>query len=388
MCKLKQSRLKLIILVLVVSISISGCMYQKPEEKEDYIPPVINKTLVFETDEAEEKSTEIKPEEISEIENEDNDFITQESEESLERVPIEHEKSSVSDQESVTDNYIFSLTVVPEFDGNPYVILNNNQPMFSEDEINTTVFERYSRRDWLNRCGVAFANVCPETMPTEERGAIGSVKPSGWHTVKYNDLIDGNYLYNRCHLIGYQLAGENANEDNLITGTRFLNIQGMLPFENMVSGYIEETGNHVLYRVVPIFEGNNLVASGVTMEGFSVEDNGQGICFYIYAYNAQPGIIIDYLTGESWRDPDYQGSRTNDMSNNNSIESEVKKDTSASESIVYPSGSYVLNINTHKFHNPDCGSVSDMADKNKKVSTDTRDEIINQGYEPCKRCNP
>lgn len=163
------------------------------------------------------------------------------------------------------------------------------------------MFETYSSLDALGRCGVAFANVCTDTMPTEPRGEIGSVKPTGWHTVRYDDLIDGMYLYNRCHLIGYQLTGENANERNLITGTRFLNMEGMLPFENMVADYVQETGNHVLYRVTPDFQGNELVARGVQMEGYSIEDNGAGICFNVYAYNIQPGIEIDYLTGDSRR---------------------------------------------------------------------------------------
>lgn len=279
MYKLKQSRLKLILLFLFVITVISGCVYQNPGNKEDYIPPIINKSLVSESCETEEESAETKTVEITAKEDKENCNTTQEIGESSKDV-VESENSSVSEQESINDIFIFSLSEITEFNGNLYVTLNNNQPLFQKDEINTAVFERYSRRDGLNRCGVAFANVCPEIMPTEERGTIGSVRPSGWHTVKYNDLIDGNYLYNRCHLIGYQLAGENANEDNLITGTRFLNIQGMLPFENTVSGYIEETGNHVLYRVTPIFEGNNLVASGVTMEGFSVEDNGQGVLFF------------------------------------------------------------------------------------------------------------
>ena len=172
---------------------------------------------------------------------------------------------------------------------------------FSADELNGGVFETYSSLDDLGRCGVAFANICPELMPTEPRGEIGSVQPTGWHTVRYDDLIDGMYLYNRCHLIGYQLAGENANERNLITGTRFLNVEGMLPFENMVADYVEETGNHVLYRVTPDFQGDELVARGVQMEAYSIEDDGAGVCFNIYAYNIQPGIEIDYLTGDSQR---------------------------------------------------------------------------------------
>ena len=188
---------------------------------------------------------------------------------------------------------------IPEYSGEPYVVLQDNWPDFGAEDMTTDPFEFYSELDGLGRCGAAYANICLEIMPTEERGDIGQVKPSGWQTVKY-DCVDGKYLYNRCHLIGYQLAGENANKQNLITGTRYMNVEGMLPFENMVDDYVEETENHVLYRVTPIFEGRNLVASGVHMEAFSVEDEGEGICFNVYVYNVQPGITIDYATGDSW----------------------------------------------------------------------------------------
>ena len=189
--------------------------------------------------------------------------------------------------------------VVPTYCGQPYVEINNNKPFFEKDEIHTESFERYSELDLLGRCGVAYANVSKETMPDEERGQIGMIKPTGWHTVKYPKIIDSRYLYNRCHLIAWCLSGENANEKNLITGTRYMNTEGMLPFENMIANYIDETGNHVLYRVTPVFEGINLVASGVLMEAYSVEDRGAGIQFCVYCYNVQPGIEIDYATGES-----------------------------------------------------------------------------------------
>lgn len=193
----------------------------------------------------------------------------------------------------------FNLDEIPEFSDMSYVVLNENRPFFEECDYTLEPFEKYSDLDEWGRCGIAYANVCKEIMPTEKRGEIGNVKPTGWHTVRYDDLVEGKYLYNRCHLIGYQLAGENANEKNLITGTRYFNMNGMLPFENQVADYVEETNHHVLYRVTPIFEGNNLVAKGVQMEGFSVEDRGEGVCFHVFVYNAQPGITIDYLTGES-----------------------------------------------------------------------------------------
>ena len=187
-------------------------------------------------------------------------------------------------------------SAVEEYADKPYVEMNGNKPEF--DELSTKVFEEYSELDGLGRCGVAYACVGLEIMPTEERGAIGQVKPTGWHTIKY-DIVDGKYLYNRCHLLGYQLTGENANTKNLITGTRYLNVEGMLPFENMVAEYVEETGNHVMYRVTPHFEGTNLLASGVQMEAYSVEDDGKGVCFNVYVYNTQPGITIDYKNGDS-----------------------------------------------------------------------------------------
>ena len=191
-----------------------------------------------------------------------------------------------------------SIDSIPEFSGEPYVVLEDNKPRFTEDEIVDVSYEEYAPLDRLERCGVTMACVGVDIMPTEDRGSIGQVKPSGWQTVKY-DHVDGKYLYNRCHLIGFQLTGENANKQNLITGTRYLNVEGMLSFENMIADYVKETENHVMYRVTPIFIGNELVARGVTMEAWSVEDNGEGICFYVYAYNNQPGVTIDYMTGES-----------------------------------------------------------------------------------------
>ena len=197
-----------------------------------------------------------------------------------------------------TSNESYDIENLPEYDGNSYVIVNDNIPYFKEEEYTTTSFEKYSELDLLGRCGVASANISKDLMPTEKRGSIGMIKPSGWHTIKY-DHIDGKYLYNRCHLIGYQLTGENANEKNLITCTRSMNTKGMLQFENMVTKYIKDTGNHVLYRVTPVFEGNNLVATRVEMEAYSVEDNGKGIKFNVFVYNIEDGIIIDYKTGDS-----------------------------------------------------------------------------------------
>ena len=192
----------------------------------------------------------------------------------------------------------YAIDEVPEYRGYDYVVVNNNEPNFTEEDLTTNTFENYSELDLLGRCGMAYANVSLNTMPHEERGSISNVKPSGWHLVKY-DIVDGKYLYNRCHLIGYQLTGENANPKNLITCTRQMNTGAMLDFENKVADYVKETKNHVLYRVIPIFKDDNLLASGVEMEAMSVEDKGEGLKFHIYVYNVQNGITIDYKTGDS-----------------------------------------------------------------------------------------
>jgi len=200
-------------------------------------------------------------------------------------------------KESVSDGDWFSD--VGEFDGEPYCVINGNVPFFTDDEITDVSFENYGEMDYLERCTVCVASVGRDLMPTEERGYIGYVKPSGWQNEKY-DFVDGKYVYNRCHLIGYQLTGENATRENLITGTRYMNVEGMLPFENEIADYVRDTGNHVMYRVTPMFEGENLLCSGVLMEALSVEDGGDGVCFNVYCYNAQPGVIIDYATGENF----------------------------------------------------------------------------------------
>lgn len=292
----------------------------------------------------------------------------------------------------------FNAADVPAYSGEPYTAVNNNEPYFTSDNLTTEAFENYSELDALGRCGVAYANVCLETMPTEKRGSISEVKPTGWHSVKY-DNVDGKSLYNRCHLIGYQLTAENANQQNLITGTRYLNVDGMLPFENMVADYVKETDNHVLYRVTPIFTGDNLVADGVLMEGYSVEDEGDGICFCVYAYNIQPGITIDYATGDSWLSSEKGNSDSSSGGNSAvsqsaadksgtqqaAVQTESVKETSAP---VSTGTEYILNTNTKKFHYPSCSSVKQMKASNKKEYTGSRDDLIAQGYDPCKKCNP
>ena len=276
---------------------------------------------------------------------------------------------------------------MPAYSGKAYTSVNGNVPYFSAAELTPQSFETYSDLDSLGRCGVTYACIGKDLMPTEERGSIGMVKPTGWHTVRYDDLVDGKYLYNRCHLIGYQLTGENANTKNLITGTRYLNIEGMLPFENMVADYIQETNNHVLYRVTPIFEGNNLLANGVLMEGYSVEDKGAGVSYCVFAYNVQPGIEIDYATGESKLADGAQQEeqKTATVTPTPSPEPEKQESVTGSEA---SQADYILNTNTKKFHYPTCSSVNDMKEKNKQEFFGTRDETIALGYSPCGRCKP
>ena len=254
-----------------------------------------------------------------------------------------------------------SLEDIPAYSGQPYVEIDGNVPDFSEEDKTTQSFESYAPLDLLGRCGTAYACISTDLMPTEERGSIGQVKPSGWQTVKY-DFVDGKYLYNRCHLIGYQLTAENANEENLITGTRYLNVEGMLPFENLVADYIKETGNHVLYRVTPIFEGDNLVASGVQMEALSVEDEGEAICYNVYCYNVQPGVEIDYATGES------------------------RKADAAQADGGEEAQEYVLNTSSKKIHLPDCSSASSIGETNKEYYTGNYADLLTQGYSLCGNC--
>lgn len=281
--------------------------------------------------------------------------------------------SAIFPSESESSAPSVSLDTIPEFDGStPYVIINENNPFFT-DEKTDTAYETFSELDSLGRCGAALSCIGRELMPTEERGSIGHVKPSGWHSVKY-DVVDGKYLYNRCHLIGFQLTGENDNEKNLITGTRYMNVEGMLPFEDMVADYVKETGNHVLYRVTPIYDGYNLVASGVLMEAKSVEDDE--ICFCVYVYNEQPGIVIDFRTGESR------------LSTDPPPKDDDSEDTGTSSGIEEGDETFVLNTSSKKFHKEDCSGVKTMSEANKSVFVGERQDLIEDGYEPCGTCKP
>ena len=328
--------------------------------------------------------------EISQKENLFEINTTKESRTFAKELPTEETTSDII-EETFTETQtnipestqtFFDVSSIPKYKGNPYVAVNGNTPFFDVSELTVTSFEEYSPLDSLGRCGVAYACVGKDIMPAEKRGSIGSVKPSGWHTVKY-DNVNGKYLYNRCHLIGYQLTGENANEKNLITGTRYLNIEGMLPFENMTADYVKETNNHVLYRVTPIFEDNNLLADGVLMEGYSVEDKGEGICFCVYAYNVQPDIDIDYSNGNSKLSGTVQNSEAEEVQDLKQSSAAVTNTNENSQTSIY-----ILNTNTYKFHYSFCSSVDQMSEKNKREYSGTRADVIKQGFVPCKICNP
>lgn len=259
-----------------------------------------------------------------------------------------------------TGAYI-TLDSIPAYAGEPYVELYGNQPEFAENLFTTESSEYYVELDQLGRCGACFANIGRDLMPTEARGSISTVHPSGWSQAEY-DFVDGGVLYNRCHLIAFQLTGENANDHNLITGTRYLNVTGMLPFEEAVGDYIRDTGNHVLYRVTPIFAGSDLVARGVQMEAISVEDRGAGICFNVYCYNVQPGVVIDYATGESR--PEEKAAVSGEAEH------------------------FILNTSSGKFHRPDCSGAGTISQKNRQDYVGSRDELLRDGYAPCGNCKP
>lgn len=259
-----------------------------------------------------------------------------------------------------TTETAFSLEAVPTFTDTAFAVVNNNVPYFTLGDLSAESYEHYAPLDLLGRCGTAVASVGTDLMPTEDRGSISQIKPTGWNTAKY-DFVDGKNLYNRCHLIGFQLTGENANERNLITGTRYMNVQGMLPFENMVSDYVKETGSHVLYRVTPVFEGREQVARGILMEAASVEDRGESVLFCVFCYNVQPGVSIDYATGDS------------------------REELAADADDV---GTFVLNTGSMKFHRPDCSGAVNMKPENRQEYTGSRQRLILSGYKPCGTCDP
>lgn len=366
---LKKRGAQLLALLLLLTCLFTACNVpvETPGDSESATEQITNEPAGTESD------TEAAPSDsVGETEAEpptgdsDTETDTVTGEPDTDNVTDEPETDAVTDAPVLESPALtmpaFDLQSVPDYTNLPYVAINGNVPFFTPNQYSTGSYEYYSPLDSLGRCGITVACVGKDIMPTSDRGNISSVKPTGWHSTDY-DIVDGGSLYNRCHLIAFQLTGENANRENLITGTRYLNVQGMIPFENMVADHVKETGNHVMYRVTPVFVGNELVARGVIIEGYSVEDNGEGVTFCVYAYNVQPGIIIDYATGESRLD-------------------ENAADTAAGVQ------DYVFNKNTLKFHYPTCSSVGQMSDKNKGYFTGTRDELINQGYSPCGSCRP
>lgn len=284
--------------------------------------------------------------------------------------PVEQiDPSTQADSSVVLAPNGFDLSAIPPFSGEAYVILNQNTPYFTQEEIITDSYESYDDLDALGRCTQAMACIGKELMPTEDRGSISSVKPTGWHSVTY-DCVSGGDLYNRCHLIGFQLTGENANRENLVTGTTYLNHIGMLPFENMIADYIKETGNHVMYRVTPIFVGNELVCRGILMEAYSVEDEGDGICFNVYCYNNQPGVEIDYATGNSWLSGDVpvtEEATTEDRGN------------------APEDATYAVNVRSKVYHR--LSHYKELT-SNMEYTTLTKTELEAQGYSPCGICDP
>lgn len=284
------------------------------------------------------------------------------------------EDHSAEEKGSDSESYV-TVDDVPAYSGEPYVEVNDNQPEFTEEELTTVSYEEYSELDELGRCQSAEACIGQDLMPTEARESISSVKPTGWKNKSY-DTVDGGYVYNRCHLIGFQLTGENANEENLITGTRYMNVEGMLPFEDEVAAYIKETDNHVMYRVTPVFEGDDLVASGVQMQAESVEDDGVGISFNVYVYNVQPYVVIDYKTGENWEGDEIAEPEGKWADGTEAEPSDTKEQM------------YILNKNTKKFHKPECSGAKKIKAKNKGEYTGSRQTLIDEGYEPCGNCNP
>ena len=297
--------------------------------------------------------------------------------------PLKNTSNVTTYAETETRSNI-DIKSIPEYSGTPYVVINGGKPSFSEKDKERV--EEYSELDKYGRCGTAFANVSKELMPTKPRESIRDVRPSGWHTVKYEKIIEDRYLYNRCHLIAYKLAGENANEKNLITGTRYFNVEGMLPFEDEVAGYVKATGNHVLYRVRPIFKGSDLVARGVQMEAESVEDNGKGVSFNVYCYNVQPGIRINYKDGSS-RPESRVVVNKNKLSKKNKTDKPKKSKKAETDNGVKAGIHYIANTNTKKFHISTCRCVKLMKAKN-MYRSDNREELIDSGYIPCKVCRP
>ena len=331
-----KKKMTAFLLALVLSLSIAGCTTQSPAPQ-----PLPDSSASYD-------ASTIQPEQSS-------------------------EPAQTGNKNTSATPGQFNFADLPEYSESYYEV-NGNQPYFTEADMTTEAFETYSDLDSLGRCGVAYANICKEIMPTEERQAINSVTPSGWVQASYPDL-KLPHVMERCHLIGFQLAGENDNEKNLVSGTHYFNVSLMLPFENMVADYVKETDNHVLYRVTPIFVNDELMPRGVLMEAYSVEDDGDGICFNVFCYNVQPGLVFNYTTGTS-KETGVASVKSDDDT------------TTSNVSTAADTKTYVLNTRSLKFHTPDCSSISKIAEYNKEEETISRSELIAEGYEPCGICKP
>lgn len=357
-----KSLLSILCLVAVLFSAFAGC---NSEAIDEATTEVIETTL-------ESQLTENESEDITDA---------SETEKAEEKTEKETEKGSKSEGVGA-DNSKAVLSEIPAYSGSPYVVINDNVPSFNKYELTTKGYETYASLDSLGRCGGAVASCGREIMPkaNEERGSISAVKPSGWIQAQY-DCVSGKYLYNRCHLIGWQLSAENANKRNLITGTRYMNTEGMLPFENMVADYIRETDNHVAYRITPVYAGNDLVATGVQMEAYSVEDEGEGICFNVFCYNVQPGVEIDYTTGKSWSD----GSNRETTKMVVAVQT-TKEYVETTKQTNVITGQYVLNTNTKKIHKTHCHHINKMNESNKQSYSGSVDDLYSQGYTTCGTC--
>lgn len=369
-----SKKTKIIVVVLgLLAVFISAFSGQDSEPVSDTTTEIVEST---------------RENQIAETEDALNDNSETEN---TEEKNTEKETQKVNKTESVgDDNSKAVLSNIPEYSGRPFVVINDNVPSFNKYELTTKGYETYASLDSLGRCGGAVASCGREIMPkeNEERDSISAVKPSGWVQAQY-DWVSGKYLYNRCHLIGWQLSAENANKRNLITGTRYMNTEGMLPFENMVADYIRETDNHVAYRITPIYNGSDLVAKGVQMEAYSVEDDGEGICFNVFCYNVQPGVEIDYTTGRSWSAGSTATTKKQTVAVQTTkeyVETTRKQVEETKKTISY--NTYVYSAKSDKFHYPSCRYAKTIKAENYCEYTGSRQDMISKGYIPCKNCSP
>ena len=383
---LAKNKLLSVLLAIMLVLCISACGDGKKVANDQTKKEKIEKTTVVETTLEQttiEEFTTVLEEPTTQADEVSSESVTKHTKKV--KVKIKHASSTLK------------LSQIPKYKvvKAPYIKVNGNKPTFKQSEIKTSSFEHYSKLDSKGRCGVAIASISKDIMPKSKRTSISEVHPSGWHSYRYSN-VEGESLYNRCHLIAHQLTGENANEKNLITGTRYMNNEGMLPFENIVADYVHRTNNHVMYRVTPMYKNDDLVARGVHMEAYSVEDKGAGVSFNVYCYNVQPGVKITYADGTSsgkhmissgWSNsPNINKNRNKNNSNRNYNNSSNRGNNNKGKK--GKKQTYILSLGTKKFHYPSCPSVNQILPKNKGKFKGNRKTLINQGYAPCKNCNP